>query len=369
MKKSIILFVGLLITVATLHAQSTYFYISGKVIDAVTQQPLQAASVFAQNTTSGTVTDAAGNFKIPLNNGGYDLVVSFTGYESASRRITTADGNDPNIVIALKQAEKSMEVVAVRSTNEVKNGWEQYGDFFTEQFLGKTPNSALCSFANKEVLKFYFSKKRNRLKVASTEPLIIENKALGYRIKYLLDSLTYDYTNLVTQYVGSPLFEEMTATDSMQAVLWQQNRQKAYQGSVLHLMRSIYRKEMKSAGFEIQFLVKDRLAGDTAIKLKDFYGALNYDKNDTTQVVDIFPNQQEVAVLYLNEKPDAGFSFSDNDQPRKYQFSVLSFAAGEPISIEQNGFHYNQTDITIQGYMAWEKVADMVPYDFIPSVQ
>ncbi|MFM2360279.1 MAG: hypothetical protein RLY16_2272, partial [Bacteroidota bacterium] len=101
----------------------------------------------------------------------------------------------------------------------------------------------------------------------------------------------------------------------------------------------------------------------------DFYGALNYDKNDTTQVVDIFPNQQEVAVLYLNEKPDTGFSFAENDQPRKYQFSVLSFAAGDPISIEQNGFHYNQTDITIQGYMAWEKVADMVPYDFIPSAQ
>src|SRR5882762_511354 len=101
-------------------SQSAIFYVSGKVIDAATKAPMQAASVFAQNTTQGAVTDAEGNFRIGLPNGGYDLVITFTGYQTETRRISAGDANDKPMVIELKLKEKALEDVVITSSSEVK---------------------------------------------------------------------------------------------------------------------------------------------------------------------------------------------------------------------------------------------------------
>lgn len=361
------LFVFILAIVTCMHAgaQSNFFYVTGKVIDAATQLPLELASVFAQNTTSGTVTDAAGNFKLPLINGGYEIVVSFAGYETEVKRISSSDGNESNIMIGLKQKQMSMEGVTVKSNNEIKNGWEQYGSFFMEQYIGKTVNSAQCSISNPEVLKFYFSKKKKRLKVLANEPLLIENKALGYRIKYSLDSFIYEYNTQTCLYVGYPFFEEMIAADSIQSALWRKNRIDAYYGSMLHLMRSIYNKRIEEDGFEIQFVI-NKPDTSFAIKLENYYAALKYEKNDSTGIVEIRPNQLNVAVLYLDEPVDELYVKLNGEKNNKYQTSVLTFAPNQVIGIEPNGFHFDQTDITIEGYMEYEKMADMVPFDYMP---
>ncbi|MEI9935437.1 MAG: carboxypeptidase-like regulatory domain-containing protein [Ferruginibacter sp.] len=143
----------------------------------------------------GTATDNNGNFKLQLPNGGYDLVVTYTGYTTETKRISGIDTTNKNILIELKQKDVSLEAVAVVASGEVKDGWEKYGLFFNDNFIGQTPFANNCHLLNKESLKFYFSKKRNRLKVLTSAPLEIENDALGYKIKYELDSFTYNYTN------------------------------------------------------------------------------------------------------------------------------------------------------------------------------
>ena len=343
-------------------SQSTYT-ISGKIIDAGSKLPLQAASVFAQNTTIGTATNAEGYFKLELPIGGYELVVSFTGYQTETRRISTADAGDKNIVIEIKQKEKELQDVVVRSSSEVADGLEIYGDFFLENFLGKTVNSKLCSIRNKEVLKFYFYKKRNKLKVLASAPLEIVNNALGYTIKYSLDSFTHEYETQLSQFTGFPLFEEMQPANDEQKAQWNAARLNAYNGSILHFMRSLYHKTLKEDGFEIQFLI-DNNGTETAFPLKNFYSGINYVMNDSTQTVDILPNQKNVAVIYKNEKPETLFMQSNPDANPKFELSVLSFLPSEKISIEQNGYYYDQHDITINNYWAWEKVADMLPYDY-----
>lgn len=342
---------------------STYFKISGKVIDANSKAPMQAASVFAQNTTMGTATGTDGRFTLWLPNGGYDLAATFAGYETSTKRITTADANDSNLVIEMKLQVKSMEEVAVKSSNELKDGLEKYGSFFMDNFIGKTTNSKQCDIKNKEALKFYFSKKRNRLKVRADEPLVIENAALGYRIKYTLDSFTHDYNTVVSTFAGYPLFEEMQPLDAAQAAVWKANRITAYKGSILHFMRSTYNKQLKEEGFEIQFIV-NKNGVDTAIKGLDFYGALNYDRNDSTQITEINPNQTEVAIIYKNELPDKVYTDANEDAPKKFELSFVTFPPAQAIGIEQNGYYFDQNDITMTGYWSWEKVADMVPYDF-----
>lgn len=365
MIKTLFILTTILLSVSS-YSQSGYYTITGRVIDAVTKAPMQAASVFAQNTTTGTATGIDGNFTLSLSNGGYDLVITFTGYETVSRRITTADAEDKNIVIALKQKENSMEDVVVKASNEVKDGWEKYGGFFLENFIGKTDNSKLCTITNKEVLKFYFYKRKNRLKVLASAPIEMVNLALGYKLKYSLDSFVHEYGTQAGVYTGYPLFEEMQPTDDIQKTTWQANRLKAYNGSMLHFMRSVYHKSLKEEGFEIQFVAKNNDL-ETAVKVTNFYGALNYDKDDSTRMVDIIPNQPDIAVLYSKEEPDPGYAAQNEDTPKKYQLSVITIAANESIAIEQNGYYFDQNDITITGYWTWDKMGDMLPYDYHPQ--
>ena len=360
MKHFFVFFVGTLLF-SLAHAQNT-FTISGTVINEVTGAPMPAASVFAQNTTLGTATDADGNFKLQLPAGGYDLIITYTGYRTESRRISAADAGE-KINIQLREKEKELETVAIVSTNEVADGLAKYGAFFNEAFIGKTANSSFTSIQNPEVLHFFFSRKKNRLKITATEPLVIKNNALGYNIKYTLDSFTHEYNTEVSTYTGYPLFEEMQG-DSMQKQQWAAERRKAYNGSLLHFMRSIYYKELKAQKFEIQFLVKinDK---DNAVKIKDPYSAFNYEKDDSTQTVQILPNQKDVGVLYSGSKPADAYLRNNPGEPGQLRFSLLSFVPNETIKIEQNGYFYDQNDISISGYWTWEKVADQLPYDYV----
>ncbi len=362
MKQICLLFVAALFFKSGI-SQQNYFIVTGKVINEETRQPMQGASVFAQNTTIGTATDESGNFKLYLPNGGYDVAITFTGFATETKRVSSAE-NTNSLEIFLKPREKEMAEVSIVSTSEVKDGWAKYGSFFLDNFIGKTQNSASCRIMNTDVLKFYFSKKRNRLKVLATEPLLVENWALGYNIKYALDSFTYEYNTDISFFTGYPLFEEMPYKDSIQQIKWDMARQNAYRGSMLHFMRSLYNKQLKEEDFEVQFIVKQK-DKEKAITLKDYYGALNYDMDDSSHLLEIRPNQNNVGVLYKKEKPATGFIDSHPGEPVDFQFSVLSFLPGNSIIIEQNGYYYEQNEIAISAYWTWDKVADQLPYDFI----
>lgn len=341
-------------------------FITGKVLNADTGLPLEGASVFAENTTMGTSTDVDGNFKLWLTQGGYDIIVTYLGYTSVSKRVNTTDPEYRELSFQLKVKEKEMADVAIVATNEVKEGWLAYGGFFTDEFIGRTENSSGCSIKNKEVLHFFYSKKRNRLKVLADAPILLENTALGYNIRYNLDSFVHDYNTKITVYTGSPFFEEIPSTDTQKLQAWKDARMAAYNGSILQFMRSIYNRQLKENGYELQFIVKVNDV-DKAITLKDYYGALKYNRDDSSQVVEIKPNQQNLGVLYKNEKPSPAFIKIHENEPADFQFSILTFTPGENLLIEKNGYYYEQNDITINAYWTWEKMADLLPYDFQPS--
>ncbi len=340
----------------------TDYSIHGKIIDEASKLPLFGASVFAENTTIGTASNANGAFFLKLPNGGYSIVITFTGYQTETKRVTTADAGT-EIIIEIKKKEESMEEFVVKSSAEVTDGLEKYGNFFIENFIGKTANSQQCVIKNKEVLKFYYYRRNKRLKILASEPLEIENEGLGYTIKYQLDSFVHEYNTEVSLYTGYPLFQEMESSSIDQLLKWNAARKVAYNGSILHFMRSMYQKKLKEEGFEIQFIVKKNNK-ETAIQIKDFYSSMNYNRDDSSNTVEILPKQKEVAVIYKNEESSALYIEANPEASAKFQLSVLSFTPSESLDIEQNGFYYEQNDITINGYWAWEKVGDMLPYDF-----
>lgn len=344
---------------SALKAQEKTFTVLGKVLDAETKLPLSNASAYCQNTTQGTITNSEGMFFMRLPNGGYDMVVTYTGYEKKLMRISNSQAKTDTMVIELAKEDKSLSEVAVVASTEDPDGLNKYGKFFSQNFIGNTGNSNQVAIQNPEALKFFYSKKRNRLKITAREDLIIVNYALGYKIRYQLDSFSYDYGSNITQYTGSPLFQEMDSTEEVKAQ-WKKNRAHSYLGSRLHFMRSFYDSSLTQQGFIIEKLAEDSQSVKGTF-IKDLYNEQDYLLD--SGLVEVNWNGR-YRVSYGSVKPDKQF-LDEYKLPAttRFQITVLEVADGGFV-IEKNGYFYEQYDVINTGYWAWKKLSEQLPYDY-----
>lgn len=332
--------------------------ISGKVLDSATREPLLGASVFAQNTTLGTTSNSDGEFSLQLKSGGYELIFSFTGYRNEEVRIT--ENKNQQLEILMVKEDKSLGEVVLQSSNEVKNGWEKYGDFFIDHFIGATPFSKECLIQNKDVVKFYYYRRSDRLKVLATEPLIISNNALGYNLRYQLDSFVYYYKTDLSSYRGTCFFTEQLGTVS-QAMTWKANREKAYFGSRMHFMRSYYDSTLKESGFTISSINDDK---KTFGLLTNPYHKKYFSIPDSTDEVEVyFPDK--ISVAYVKAIPEDTYLKQFN-LPMDVGVQVSYIDVLKPIAIKENGYYYDQKNWINQGYWSWKNLADLLPYDYWP---
>jgi hypothetical protein len=358
-----ILSIILALAAITVSAQSS-FYIKGKVVDDSTKLPLDGASVLCQNTTKGTVTNKEGEFRMELPAGGHILVVTFTGYETESIRISSAQDNSSELSIQLKKKEKKLEEVVIQATTEVKDGWNKYGQQFRDYFLGTTPNAKQCMITNPDSLHFYFSKKRNRLKVKAEEPVIIFNYALGYKIQYLLDSFVYDYTTKFSTYTGITFYTELDST-AEQKQIWKKNREQAYYGSRLHFMRCYYDSTLNENEYVLEKIDTDSATGKFSfVKLEQPYDTTVYKISDSVdKEVSLFGKYR---LTYKQGSMEKEYLIANKySLTSKYQVSTLEFLNGFVIS--ENGFFYEQTEVINSGYWAWKILGDLLPYDYWPE--
>lgn len=95
MKKWLLSFLVFICSPLLLLAQTDTYEISGTVVDSRTGETLVGASVNFENTTIGTSTNADGNFEFSatLQQGSYNLLVSYIGYTRRSLDITLGNNN------------------------------------------------------------------------------------------------------------------------------------------------------------------------------------------------------------------------------------------------------------------------------------
>ncbi len=357
-KLCFLLFLSL--TTITGFSQKT-FIVKGTVVDSATGAPLAGASVFAQNTTLGTISDGEGLFALRLSNGGYDLVVSYTGYDTRSIRISNTQPLSDSLKIALPQTNNSLEEVAVVATNEVEDGWQRFGTFFFDNFIGTTANAASCTIENPQALRFFYTKnkKRHRLKVTSREDLVIRNDALGYLIRYQMDSFSYDYNSKISQYTGYPFFIEIDTIEEVKEQ-WQKNRAKTYLGSRLHFMTAMYDSIVADEGFVVEKLGTDTIGGKPGDLTAMLYDSSLYEA-DSSSVNVYWTGKYRIS--YKKVFPDKKF-LEEFKLPASTRMQVTILDVSDGFVIEQNGFFYEQYDVINTGYWAWKKLAEALPYDY-----
>ncbi len=369
------LFLSFLSVVGFSLSVAAQFTVSGVVLDSSSREPLSAASVFCQNTTLGTSSNKQGEFSLALKSGGYDLIFSYTGYTTQTIRVSDAG----KLEVLMAKEDKSMGEVIIKNSYEVADGLTKYGDFFKEHFIGATPNGAKCELVNPEVLKFFFYKRSNRLKVMATEPIQIANKALGYNLRYQLDSFVYWYNTNINTYRGYCLYTEMEGGDSVKKV-WAVNRAKAYEGSKLHFMRSYYDSTLIEDGWIIDML--DENNDKKFNKVKNVYDTSYYNLITNTidsigadsvaypvvagpvQVEMFYP--RKISITYTKKSPEKEY-LAKMKLPKNIPYIISYIDVKDWIAITENGYYYEQKDWVNQGYWSWKNVGDLLPYDYVPE--
>jgi TonB-linked SusC/RagA family outer membrane protein len=109
MRKLCLIF-GLLAFLGTFAAQAQTRQVTGRVLNATDKTPLPGVSVLLKGTTTGSSTNAAGEFELNAPATGGTLVFSFVGFESFEQSI----GTSTSFNVQLKeQAQDLNEVVVV----------------------------------------------------------------------------------------------------------------------------------------------------------------------------------------------------------------------------------------------------------------
>jgi len=362
----------MLLVPATVLAQYT---ISGKVVTASDRKPVANASVFLNSTTTGAKTADDGSFT--LNNvrpGQYDLVVSIVGYETFHQPVMV------NKDIALPGIELAVKTIRLK---EVRIGPNRNRDNdyakFKRLFLGVSEFADECKILNPSLLDFDYDPETRIFTATSSDFLIIENKALGYTIKYLLAELTNDGNSGMTYFEGSASFEELRGSHRQQ-LQWQKNRLKAYNGSSMHFLRSAITNTIEKEGFRVLRLKRKPnpdLSSNQRIKYIETLVTTPLTSKDfvkPTNVKGQFALGFDDCLYVLYDKKKAAGTNEDKlpaatttpDYLNDPLTTTIIFA--EPYAFfDNNGIIINPRSVIFEGNWGRSLTADLLPVDYVPE--
>lgn len=384
--------------------------IAGTIFHKVTGQPVSNASVFINGTSKGTVSRADGGFELTgINKGSFELVVSSVGFQTLVFQLSS---DTLPLVMELRLQPRLQELESVTVMPWERNGWRKYGRTFIEGFIGTSAAAQDCEIKNRKVLRFRYSPKARILEVMADEPLIIENKALGYRITYQLESFVRNWKTRIVMFTGYSFFEAMPASGQKQQE-WEKKRLQAYNGSLMHFIRSLYNNRLVQDSFEVRRLRKVPNVEKARIRklyelekqnkivqggrisfpsggsmqkdsLNYFQQILKQDDSlaligrymlgadslittgiDSTKTI-FFQDYLQVVYRKALEEKEYLYDYRIF-RPATYQKSMITLTPALPIVIQRSGLFFPPQNIFAMDYWGWsEKVSHMLPWDYQP---
>ena len=286
--------------------------------------------------------------------------------------------------------------------------------FFIENFIGTSALAADCKLKNPETIRFRYNKKENILRAFADEPIVLENRALGYILRYDLKVFEYNYGTRIFYFQGYPLFEDIETDRKRLLNRWERNRTEAYYGSMMHFMRSLFRNQLIEEGFEIRKLIK--VSEEEKKRVRNIYNSRTYINSNGNIVVNdsllangnkdsadyyrkVMRQPEKMAVLINQLLPGdsiafaidsftAGLYFDDHlqvtykykqvpdeyvrtnslsVQPKTPVVSEIVLPRKNAIAVLANGSYFEGLDLITSGYWGWwEKLATMLPFDYKP---
>jgi hypothetical protein len=369
--------------------------ITGKIIHANSKEPLAKVSVFLSNATFGTTTAEDGTFTLKgVRPGQYDLIVTSVGYEDYLQQVLV--GSKPIVVNAeLKPAVQQLRDVVVMTPAD----WKRNYEMFLVEFFGTSAYAKQCKISNPHDLTLIYRKSKKLLQAYSYDFINIENKALGYRIKFLLKDFKSDKLNNLISWQGRLLYEELPGSVS-QKKKWEIRRQDLFYGSNLHFFRALANGKADAEGFVMRRLERkpnpqrpdealiqrkidqfNGLNGDSARHWIDLYNMQRYKQYLYRQplLADMVVRQTDKPGLTAITFPDYLYvtytkkretqEFKDIYRPldmENYETSVVTLYTPYAL-FDGNGAVVSSKSLLYEGTWSKNKIAELLPVDYVPS--
>lgn len=369
--------------------------ITGKIVQEGTTKPVPRASVFLSNSSVGSATAEDGTFTLSgIRPGQYTLVVTVLGYEDYSKTVLV--GREPiKLDIQMVQKPMMLREVVISSEADFRKNYE----IFRKEFIGSDLNAKNCLVINPRILSLTYNPTKQVLHAEADEFLIVENRALGYRIKFLLKDFILDKIAGITSYDGKRIFEDLPGTKS-QKDKWHQNRENAYYGSAMHFYRSLYTSKLNQEGFELRSYTRslnlqrppdeeirkrikyyaDRGRRDSINKMIDLSKMSKYSNESISKIpyqeFEVMNNVSEglyelhfphyLYVIYKNKLEDVDFKDIYRDlNMTNYQISVITLTSG-PAIFDMNGIVVGNGPL-YEGSWSKNRLSDELPVDYVPD--
>ena len=333
----------------------------GAILDDETGEPLPGVHVFIAASMIGTTTNAQGRYRlerVPL--GAHRLYVTMIGFEAASQDIVLNEARPYAFNVRLLPRVYEMDSLVVLGRRDRR--WKRRLKKFVALFIGETPFAGKTEIINPEVLSF--GDEEGIFSARAAAPLVIENRALGYRLRYhLMDFYTQQDR---IRYRGEPLFEALTPRNPKEAAVWAANRREAFNGSLRHFLLTLLGGTTETEGFQLY-------AGRSARGPRRNTGQ-NWVESGTLLHEGPLPVLKELAfqntleIVYTAEIEDVAYLDWIN---RPYaapgpQESWL-FLEVFPALVDIHGTLIDPYTVTMSGYLSFSRVADMLPKEYRPE--
>lgn len=305
--------------------------ISGTVFDKKTNNIVPYATVYYNGTFVGTTSNEHGDFEIESSkNTSMPLTISAIGYYSV---VLTNYSNSKPIQIYLVPKLFELKEVTVSDKSLVKKRRANL-KIFKDEFLGTTANSQKCEILNENDITFNYATDDDTLKAYTSKPIIIDNKALGYKITYYLDKFEYYKRKESVFFYGNIIFNEDKTNEDAQMEEYQRKRRFAYLGSRMHFFRALWLNDLTSSQFNLSNSANQKL------KYKDIV------------------KQNEDGTKYLQYNTSIRIEYMLN-------YSLIVFRK-QQVFFDQIGY-FDPSGLNWIGEMGNMRIGDWLPYEYLPQ--
>ena len=334
--------------------------LTGRVLDP-SGAPLPGASVYLSGTTRGDAADPDGRYRIEnVPPGAYRLVGSLVGYQAALVDVRLAPGARAGHTLTLRPTTLDLGDVDVEAKRDRR--WERRLERFTQALIGESANAAQTEILNPEVLDFRM--RWGSLRATARAPLVIENRALGYRLTYDLHEFSSSATRI--RYDGDERFEELVPASDEEAARWEAARARAYRGSLRHLLRALLADALDENQFSLRLARDSPFSGarvGSALPVSarrlmradaDGWGTLRFSGH--------------LEVTYRGEPEEEAYLESEwfdgrRRRPDAVQRSTVVLERGR-ARIDPQGTPDDPFAVVTMGHLAFERLADLVPEEY-----
>lgn len=319
------------------HAQ-----VSGLVKDASSGKLLNGVNIFINNTSLSAKSNSNGEFVLTgIAPGFAELSLYKEGYQIFKNSLRIQLDKAYKLNLTLTPDGEVPKSVKVKQDEE----WKKNEQWFERGFFGTTSNATECKIINLKALTF--TRAGDVLTASASEPIVVDNAALGYRIYFYLQE--FEAGVETGNAVGLVRFDTLSPKDDKMREAWDRNRLKSFWGSDRHLFKSLVDRNAAEQGFELSdesgspinldsLVVPGKIAGYQRIKLKG-----------------------KTRVKYVFDETSEGARKMDKDG------QISWIIPGESIEASIDGILFNPRSVEVTGRMSQGKLAELLPLNYVAT--